>query len=191
MFLCKLKFAGVVLLAVTLGGTGAGLASHRVLAGGRAATQVAEAPSPGPTLAQVPVAPPAREKDKPAEQKDQSPATATSPDGKLEATAEDKSIVLTDVTGKVLNKLQGHTGKVTALAFSPDGKTLASGSADQSVRLWDVATGKETRRLQGKDVIASLSYSADGRTLTAKEGEKGKRVWDVATGKEVPQPPTP
>jgi WD40 repeat protein len=113
--------------------------------------------------------------------------TATSPDGKLVATGDDKSITVADAgTGKVLFKLAGHTGKVTALAFSPDGKTLASGGADKAVRFWDVASGKEIRRLEGKDTITSLTYAKDGKTLTAKEGDKVKRTWDVATGKEVP-----
>ena len=72
--------------------------------------------------------------------------TAKSPDGKIEATADDQVIVLLDsASGKIRAKMNGHTGKVTALAFSPDGKTLASGGVDKSVRFWDAATGKEIR----------------------------------------------
>jgi WD40 repeat protein len=113
--------------------------------------------------------------------------TATSPDGKVQARADGKTILLTDAaSGKVFAKMTGHTDTVTALAFSPDGKSLASGGADKTVRFWDVATGKEIRKLEGKDTITSLTFSKDGKTLTAKEGEKGMRTWEVATGKEVP-----
>jgi len=47
-------------------------------------------------------------------------------------------------TGKIQATLKGHTGEVWSVAFSPDGKTLGSGSSDQTVKLWDVATGNKT-----------------------------------------------
>ena len=52
-------------------------------------------------------------------------------------------------TGKLLSTLQGHTGEVYSVAWSPDGKTLASGSSDQTVKLWEAATGKLLTTLQG------------------------------------------
>jgi WD40 repeat protein len=118
----------------------------------------------------------------------QAPQNVTSPDDKLIATANDKVITILDAaTQKELIRIQGHTERVTALAFSPDGKMLASGSVDKSVRLWDLATGREVRRLQGANSIEALSFSPDGKTLTAKESDKTTRVWEVATGKVISQ----
>ena len=51
--------------------------------------------------------------------------------------------------GKAQATLMGHMGVVSSVAFSPDGKTLASGSSDKTIKLWDVATGKEQATLQG------------------------------------------
>jgi WD40 repeat protein len=107
-----------------------------------------------------------------------------SPDGKLLVAADNDAIVVSDAaTQKELLRIKGHTGKVTALAFSPDGKALASGGADKKVCLWDLATGKQLRRLDGADTIDDLAFSADGKTLTAREPGKVRQHWDVATGK--------
>ncbi len=48
------------------------------------------------------------------------------------------------------NTLKGHTNRVTSVAYSPDGKTLASGSYDKTIKLWDVATGKQAGKQAGK-----------------------------------------
>jgi WD40 repeat protein len=79
-----------------------------------------------------------------------------------------------------------HDGVVTSVAYSPDGKTLASGGQDGTIKLWDVATGKERATFQGhpvSDWVTSVAYSPDGKTLASGSGETIK-LWDVATGKE-------
>jgi WD40 repeat protein len=82
-----------------------------------------------------------------------------------------------------------HTGEVSALAFSADGKRLASVSQDDTVRLWDVASGREVRRiaLDGKLELVGqrLAFSPDGKQLGFTSQGQAIRVWDAATGKET------
>ena len=85
--------------------------------------------------------------------------------------------------------LTGHTDgffdicAVTSVAFSPDGQTLAGGSRDGSIWLWDVATGKHRKTLTGcENTIHGLSFSPDGLTL-ATWSFHAVCLWDVTTGK--------
>jgi WD40 repeat protein len=85
---------------------------------------------------------------------------------------------------------RGHTGTVTCLALSPDSKTLASGSDDATVKLWDLSTGKERTTLQGHRIgVSCVTFSADGKTLASVSalklgGPSEVKVWDAATGRE-------
>ncbi len=88
-------------------------------------------------------------------------------------------------TGEERRTLTGHTGWVRSVSFSPDGLTLASGSRDRTLRLWDVNTGEERRTLTGHtDSVSSVSYSPDGRTLASGSSDGTVILWDVNTGEE-------
>jgi len=82
--------------------------------------------------------------------------------------------------------LKGHRGTVESVAFSPDGKTLASGASyDQTIRLWDVTTGKERGTLRGHGTcLTSVAFSPDGKTLASASYDHTIKLWDVATGQE-------
>jgi dipeptidyl aminopeptidase/acylaminoacyl peptidase len=83
--------------------------------------------------------------------------------------------------------LRGHRGKVSAVTFSPDGKRLASGSFDQSVRVWDRQSGKELLTLFGHlDTIGSVSFTPDGKRLVSGDVTDWVITWDLTTGKDIP-----
>jgi WD40 repeat protein len=76
--------------------------------------------------------------------------------------------------------LDGHTGGITALAYPPDGRTVASASNDMSVRLWDVATGRERRVLRGHVTgVSSLAFTPDGQSLASGSQDGILKVWDL------------
>lgn len=83
----------------------------------------------------------------------------------------------------------GHNNNIVTIAFSPDGKILATGSMDETVKLWDAATGRELRTFPGHAGGArSVAFSADGKILVSGGYDETIELWDVMTGevKKIP-----
>ena len=73
-----------------------------------------------------------------------------------------------------------------SVAYSPDGKFIASGSGDQTVRIWNLADGKEILKLEGHQyIIMSVAYSPDGKFIVSGSHDKTVRVWNLEDGKEI------
>jgi WD40 repeat protein len=87
-------------------------------------------------------------------------------------------------TGKALRDLKAHS--TYAMAFSPDGKLLATGDASRyEIRLWDPATGDEVRRWKAhEERVTALAFTSDGKTLASGGADRRVCLWDPATGTE-------
>ncbi|QFS49590.1 caspase family protein [Nostoc sphaeroides] len=87
---------------------------------------------------------------------------------------------------KEQNRLEGHLASANSVSFSPNRRVLASGSADGTIKLWDVTTGKNTNTLPGhQSSVNSVSFSADGQILASGSADGTIKLWDVTTGKNT------
>jgi RNA polymerase sigma factor (sigma-70 family) len=114
---------------------------------------------------------------------------AFSLDGKrVAAVGEGATAHVWDLTtrSEVMGLPEGHHAAVGVLAYAPDGKTLASASADHTIRLWNAATGQALRLLKGHTAaVRALAYAPDGRTLASADMSGVLRLWDPTTGKAL------
>ncbi|BAZ20277.1 protein kinase [Kalymmatonema gypsitolerans NIES-4073] len=82
--------------------------------------------------------------------------------------------------------LTGHSDWIYSVAISPDGKTLASGSYDKTIKLWNLATAEQIRTLTGhSDRVVSVAISPDGKTLASGSSDNTMKLWNLATGEEI------
>ncbi|CAD8213828.1 unnamed protein product [Paramecium octaurelia] len=84
-----------------------------------------------------------------------------------------------------INKIDDHSTTVRSFCFSPDGTTLASGSSDMSISLWDVKTGQQKAKLHGHQCsVLSVCFSPDGNILASGSQDYSVCLWDVKTGQQ-------
>ena len=101
-------------------------------------------------------------------------------DTRSKAYANSSVQVLDAATGLVLRTLVGHTAEVVGIAFSPDGRRIASASFDRTIKLWDTATGSEVFTLRGHTSgLLVLAFSPDGRRIVSGAIDTTARVWDA------------
>ncbi|KAI9888211.1 MAG: hypothetical protein M1814_001089 [Vezdaea aestivalis] len=87
--------------------------------------------------------------------------------------------------GPALQSLEGHVKEVRSLVFSPNGSLLASGSNDDTIRLWDVQTGREIQKIEGPYDFDNLVFSSDELLLSSGFWDLTIRIWDIQTSQEI------
>ena len=108
--------------------------------------------------------------------------TAVSPDGHYVATISSNTINLLDVsTGNVVRSFKGHSDWVRDIAFSHDGRYLATGSNDATVKLWNASSGRELHTLTGVGQVWTVAFSQDTHYLASGVSNGTIKIWDVAT----------
>jgi mono/diheme cytochrome c family protein len=99
---------------------------------------------------------------------------------------DDPGAIASADTVPALRPFAGHTGAILCVAFVPDGRLALTGSADRTLRLWDIATGREVRRFTGHtDDVLAVAFSPDGRLAISGGADRSVRIWEVSSGREL------
>ena len=109
---------------------------------------------------------------------------AFSPDGKMIASTNFKTVTLWSFDGRKPQSFKGHREDVNSVTFSPDGKTIASGSNDKTIKLWNL-DGRELQSFKGhSDKVNTVSFSPDGKTIVSGSNDKTVKLWSL-DGREL------
>ena len=124
---------------------------------------------------------------------------AFSPDGRRLASISGGSLAVPQVAskpgelliwdasnGELVRSIRGHDGPLTAVAYSPDGKTIATSSWDRTVKLWDPETGVRRSSLVGhRDWVCHLAFDSSGLRLATAGADGAVQLWDVEAGRSL------
>src|ERR1700741_572357 len=106
--------------------------------------------------------------------------------GQPPVAAADKALYQATLTSQVRMTLRGHSSGVDGVAFSPDGKRLATASWDHTAKVWDVESGKELLALRGHSSgVYGVAFRPDGKRLATASSDHTAKVWDARSGKEL------
>lgn len=112
---------------------------------------------------------------------------ALSPDAAIVASSDysEKKVDLSDLqTAKIIMTLQGHTQTVNSIAWSPDGRSIATGSDDKQVILWNASDGKPIKILnEHQDKVGSVEWSPDGKYVASGSQDGTIRIWNVSANR--------
>jgi WD40 repeat protein len=89
-----------------------------------------------------------------------------------------------------MRPLEGHTGGVNSVAYSPNGQRIISGSDDSTIRIWDAETGTAIGEPLWATLpsVLSIAYSPNGRRIISGSSDKTIRIWDAETGAAIGYP---